>query len=301
MKRPRQQIDDEVFKKAVDDMAAAGGLDISLCVTIGEPLLDTKLIERVRYVNQYPQYRGKIGFYTTLQWLHKFDLDEFFDSGIAWLRISTSLSGPRAYQKFFGVNLYAKMFGNLVALLRENNRRGEPIRISLMLKPTEEDYSQIANHPDFIAVQELISQDLSEELKYLKDPVDTWNGSVQLPTYLKPAKLKKKRVPCKFLYEGLTVYSNGAIGACFCRDIEANSELVVGSVGETGLLEAWHGKVQKIRDDWAFRKKIPELCKTCVHYGSPKRKIFYKDRALEFSKALSSLYGKVLGLSRVGR
>jgi len=43
-------------------------------------------------VRAYPQFQT-LGFVTTLQWLHRWDLDDFFASGITWLPVSITLSG----------------------------------------------------------------------------------------------------------------------------------------------------------------------------------------------------------------
>ena len=258
----------EIFKAAVDEFAALGGKDLNFCVTIGEPLLDTKLLERARYVRQFKQFDGKVGFYTTLQWLHKFDLKEFFESGIQWLVISTSLSGPKPYNDFFGVKMYAKMLENLKNLLTENKRRKNPIEVTFSMKPTDEDQSQIPDHPDFKSIQSLTSEDLRRALKTALEPCDTWGGLVTLPAHLKPAtNIEPKKTPCNFLFQGLTVFSNGAIGACFCRDVEANSARIVGKIGETTLLEAWQGApLTTIRKRWIEDQEVPEICKKCVHY-----------------------------------
>ncbi|MDE3156919.1 MAG: radical SAM protein, partial [Acidobacteriota bacterium] len=77
MERRKQPLDMDLFRKAVDEFAAMGGVEIDFNATIGDPLLDPKLLERARYVRRYPQF-ATLGFVTTLQWLHRFDLDEFF-------------------------------------------------------------------------------------------------------------------------------------------------------------------------------------------------------------------------------
>ena len=73
MKRKRGPMKMEHFTRAVDDFAALGGTQMDINVTIGDPLLDPYLLERARYVRRYPKITG-LGFVTTLQWLHRFDL-----------------------------------------------------------------------------------------------------------------------------------------------------------------------------------------------------------------------------------
>lgn len=118
MKRPREHLDMSIFRKVVDEFIAIGGSHIDFNTVIGEPLLDPYLLERARYVRQFSQVES-LGFVTNLQWLHKFDLDEFFNSGINWLGISTVLSGRDKYLEFFGVDRYEQTLKNILRLLRK--------------------------------------------------------------------------------------------------------------------------------------------------------------------------------------
>jgi len=117
-------------------------------VTIGDPLLDPLLLERARYVKSFPQL-GPSGFVTTLQWLHRWDMDEFFDSGIGWLSISITLSGRQTYKDFFGVDKYEQTLKNLLLLIEENKKRDGKIEFAIYVKPTDEPFDQVVNHPDF--------------------------------------------------------------------------------------------------------------------------------------------------------
>lgn len=267
MERPRQQMKMDVFKKAVDEAIALGSTDIDLFVTIGDPLLDPQLLERARYVKQFPQVRD-MGFNTTLQWLHLFDLDEFFRCGFTWVWVSTVLCGRESYRKFFGVDKYDQMLANLLRLMEENNRRGRPMKVGLGIKPTPERREDILNHPDFKRVQSLTEQDLGSQVRREDFFVCDWGGTVQLPSYMRPLPLwPRAHHPCYRLFQGLMLFSNGKVGACACRDFEASSELILGSVQENSLGEMWHGeKLQQIRSDWRTGKKIPDVCQKCRSY-----------------------------------
>jgi radical SAM protein with 4Fe4S-binding SPASM domain len=267
MERPRQQMKMDVFTKAVDEAIQMGSTDIDLFVTIGDPLLDPHLLERGRYIRQFPQVRD-VGFNTTLQWLHLFNLDEFFGSGFTWVHVSTVLCGRESYRNFFGVDKYDQMLANLVTLLEENNRRSKPINVEIGIKPTPERRDEILSHPDFKRVQTLTDQDLAAQVRREDFFVCDWGGSVQLPSYLHRMPLWPRRHrPCYRLFQGLMLFSNGKVGACACRDFEATSELILGSVEENSLAEMWHGKqLQQIRADWRTGKKIPDVCRKCRSY-----------------------------------
>jgi len=268
MQREKEPLEVTKFKKAVDEFVALGGTTIDFNATIGDPLLDPYLLERARYVRQFPQF-ASLGFVTTLQWLHRYDLNEFFESGFTWLSISTTLSGREKYLEFFGVDKYEPMLKNLVTLIKENKQRGEPLEFFIGIKPTDESVEDVMNHPDFKLINSMVDQDLPASLLDNQGIyVDDWLGTVELPSYLKKRPLYPRAFrPCQLLYSGLMVYSNGNVGACSCRDFEATSELILGNVGDKSLGEMWEGeKLAGLRSDWLKKNKVPDICKSCRHY-----------------------------------
>ena len=267
MQRPREYLDMPIFKKAVDEFVGIGGQEIDFNATIGDPLLDPHLLERARYVKQFPQIKS-LGFVTNLQWLHKFNMDEFFAAGFTWVGISTVLSGQQKYLEFFGVDRYEQTVSNILELLKENNKRKNKISLVLSIKPTNETVGAVINHPDFKMVSSAAGYDLAEVVKNQSFFCDDWSGAVRLPPYFKKRPLYPRAFrPCSLLYETLIIFSNGNIGCCSCRDFEADSELILGNAKETTLKEIWQGKkIYRIRDDWRRKNKVPGICKSCGHY-----------------------------------
>lgn len=267
MQRPRQAMKADVFRKTVTEGIALGARAINFSVMIGDPLLDPNLLERARYVKSFPQVL-EMGFTTTLQWLQKLDLNEFFECGFDWISVSTILSGREHYRKFFGVDKYDLMLANLVALLTENKKRNQPINVFVNIKPTPERRKDILNHPDFQRVQSLTDQNLGREINRERFFVMDWGGAVRLPSYLRPHPLwPRKRRPCGRLLRNLMVYSNGRVGACNCVDFDASSELILGDLNETSIADMWNGeRIRKIRADWRTGKRIPAICSSCQMY-----------------------------------
>lgn len=266
MQRRRQPMKMDVFRKAVDDFIRMGGTHIDFNAVIGEPLLDPYLLERAKYVKQYPQL-GRLGFVTTLQWLQRFDLDEFYQY-VDWLAISLTLSGREKYQEFFRVDKYDQVLKNLLTLIEENKKRPKPIAFTLLVKPTNEPVEAVLNHPDFKMINALVEQDLEASVRQPAQ-VDDWLGAVKLPEYMnKRPLIPRWHRPCALLHGGVVVYSNGNIGACSCRDFEAASkELILGNVATDDLAGVWNGeKLNQIRAEWREHNRVPEICKTCRHY-----------------------------------
>jgi radical SAM protein with 4Fe4S-binding SPASM domain len=74
----------------------------------------------------------------------------------------------------------------------------------------------------------------------------------------------KIKQPCFEVYRRMHVLSNGDVGVCSCRDIEA--EINVGNVSQNSLSEIWRGeKLKELRSAWS-QGKLPEVCKSCDRY-----------------------------------
>ena len=153
-------------------------------------------------------------------------------------------------------------------MIAENDRRGRPLNLYIGIKPTDEPLENIVSHPDFTDINSLVEQDLQASVKADGFYVDDWIGAVNLPLYLKKRPLYPRAFrPCRLLYAGLMVYSNGKVGACSCRDFEASSELILGNVETATLYSMWHGEqLANLRQDWQMRNQVPDICKSCRHY-----------------------------------
>jgi len=268
MQRKAESLQMDLFKKATDDFIGMGGSNLDLNPCVGETLLDPCLMERLKYLKQFTQIKS-LGFFTTLQWLHKFDLGEFLDSGITWLMISVMLLGREKYDDFFGVDLYQQTLENIVDLIKANNQRQNKIKISFSLKTGIDPLEKTADHPDFKMVDALLKGELLKELNNTGLTVHDFCGQIELPHYLSKRPLYPRYLrPCEFFYKVLKVFSNGRIGVCVCADFETNSELTLGDIRKDSLSDIWNGeKLAELRDMWRKQNIIPSLCKRCSNYA----------------------------------
>lgn len=267
MRRPSQHLDMQLFEKVVNEFVAMRGVNISFCTCIGEPLLDPYLLERIRYIRRFPQLMFE-GFFTTLQWLHKFDIDEFFKLGISPLFISTMFLGREKYREFFGVDNYEQTLKNIIMLVQENKKRQNKIMLSFFLKNCGKSRKVIMNHPDFKLVDKLTDGYLFKCVQNIGFFVDDWCGAVKLPQYLRRRPLYPRLFkPCRFFCNILMIFSNGKIGLCPCRDFEANSDLILGDIKKDSLKELWgSGKHLILFNNWRRKNIIPTICRRCRHY-----------------------------------
>ena len=261
----------ELFKRIVEQYAKKNIGNINLTPTVGEPLADKHLIERIKYVKNFKNIK-KIGIYSNLISLKNFDLKEFVLSGLTDLGVSASGFDKDMYQRVYRSKMYDKMFNNLVDLLKTNNSFGKPINISIDLR-SDLSMKETFNLPD----HKKLLEHISNENFYYKFRYDNWAGKINQNDLIGVMKLREKfnlnfnnlrTTPCSEFYSGPHVYWNGDVGICGCRDVDAK-ELVIGTVkkNDTDINEVWHNLERKnlIKN---FMKNPREICKNCTHYNN---------------------------------
>jgi MoaA/NifB/PqqE/SkfB family radical SAM enzyme len=261
MKRPKAIMSMEVYEAALTQYADLGGGDLLLEVIVGDPLLDPTFLEKVALARARPEI-ARIETTTNGLAVDRHGSARLVQSGIGAITLSTAGFDRESYAEIFRVGEYDKMRTNVLALLRANDRAGRPVEITLALR-THRPLAEVLKDPDF---QEILAYEPRIDVDFA---LDDWMGKVDLdalPRGFVAADLVAKRESCAWLYDGPIVFANGDVGLCGCRDLEAQSELVVGNVREAPLYQIWRSpRVASLRARFATANK-PDLCRSCTRY-----------------------------------
>ncbi len=265
MQRPKVQMALDVYEKAVREFAASGGGNLNFTPTVGDPLVDKRLIERISFARALPEIQD-IFLYTNAILLDRFGLEELLTSGLSRLAISTFIGGREGYQRYYGKDKYDTVVDNIVAAARTNKALGNPVLITLHLR-VEGSRSLWEETETYQEIAALIGE---RNIDYL-DVYDAWGGLIQkedVPegTALdRPIPLAEKiKSPCFEMYRRLHVLADGNVGACVCVDLE--SEIKVGDIKTQSLDEIWQGeRLKRYRRQWT-QGELPEVCKQCTRY-----------------------------------
>ena len=256
-------MDNTTFRRAVDDFVDLGGRDFALNCTIGEPLLDSRIIDRIRYIRRLS--RGTIGLFSNLIHLDQFGIDTFLSSGITRIDVSTTALDAAAYARVYGADLYDRFRSNLFGLLEANSRRHRPIGITLRFRLDITPWNFYAL-PD---VQLLLRR--HRGFRYgIKTSYDSWNGAITQDDLTGTMRLRKPvvgRIPCRRL-RSPSISVRGDVIACACRVPQnGDNPLVIGSIHDTPLPDVWGNAAHiGLINSFMNRESIPGLCKDCSFY-----------------------------------
>jgi MoaA/NifB/PqqE/SkfB family radical SAM enzyme len=267
--RPTGIMSMDLFKKIVREYAEHNTGNVNLTPTVGEPLADKHLIERIKYLRSFSNI-NKIGFYSNLISLSNFNLKEIIMSGINSLAVSTSGFDEDMYKRIYRSVQYKKMYKNLSDLIQINNENENPIDITIDMR-SDLSLSETLKLNDY---KKLLNY-ISPSKFFYKFYYDNWAGKIKKENLIGSMKLRKKlnlnlnhiRIsPCSEFYSGPHIYWDGRVGICGCRDVDAK-ELIIGDAREANINEIWFGKNREYLLK-QFMSNPKDICKNCSHYNN---------------------------------
>jgi radical SAM protein with 4Fe4S-binding SPASM domain len=265
MERPKVEMPKTIFEKSIQNFAQNGGGNLNFTPTVGDPLVDQALLERIQFARQYSEVQD-IFLYTNGILLDRFGFANLLTSGLSRLAISTFIGSREGYKKYYGNDKYLKVVANIIAVAKENLRLEKPIKITLHLRV----HGDRSSWEKTDVYREIVSLIGAKNVNYL-DVYDAWGGRIHtedIPdgTSLdQPISLKEKiKSPCFEMYRRLHVLADGKVGACVCVDLE--SEIKVGDISTQTLSQIWAGpRIREYRAEWV-KGNLPEVCKQCTRY-----------------------------------
>jgi MoaA/NifB/PqqE/SkfB family radical SAM enzyme len=258
-KRPEQFMLDEVFEKAVHDFVSIRGGSVGLTPIVGEPLVDPKFLQRVRYLRSQPAI-DRIFVTTNAILLDKFGIEAVLTSGITSINISTASFDRENYQKIYRSAAYERMKNNVTALVAENARLGSPVTICIGLR-TERPLSEVVKDSDF---QPILRHNPVIDYTWSFTSAGGRITREMIPVTMRLRRATRKKEPCFQLYNGPIVLPDGDVLACSCvAAMDAIPDLLIGNVLRESLLEIYAGeRMRQIRAQ--FRPNGCALNGTCA-------------------------------------
>ncbi len=261
MDRPKKVMPMELFHKALGDYCDLGGGDLLLEVVVGDPLLDPTFLEKVKAARARPEI-AEIATISNGIGLDRVGVDNLVEAGLTNILISTAGFDRDNYQALYRSKNYDKMRGNVLDLLRANDRAGRPIEVTIGFR-TNRKVAEVLADPDF---QEIKSYGPIVDFTF---SFSDWQGRIDFSEL--PAGFVKREQPpqtetCAWLYDGPIVFCSGDVGLCGCQDVEAKSELVVGNIKNQSLYDIWNSpRVAELRQRFMTPRK-PDICGDCTSY-----------------------------------
>lgn len=246
------KMDMRLYKKIIDNCQRLGIKLITLSF-FGEPLLDEKLIEKIKYAKEKGMY---VGFYSNASLLEEKWAERLINSGLDGITISFDGYSKETYEKIRKSLKFEIVKRNILNLINTKIRlnKGNP-KITLVLVELEENKREIKR--------------FYQEWRNKVDNVNiinmrNWANDIQKEGTSESFHFNKKlkRKPCALIWTKMIVDWNGDVVLC-CDDW--NHSTILGNLKKQTIEEIWKGeKLKKIREAHVKGEfyKIP-LCSGC--------------------------------------
>lgn len=256
--RKKQKMPGRFFEDIVRQYAEIGGGDIQLTPIVGESLVDPNFAEKVRFARSFPEI-GKLLLTTNAILLSREKYEELVEAGLNHITISMTGFDREEYMRIYRKDHLPLILDNLRSISQSPMFKDCPVELSL-------------RSDDFKAEK----RPVAEEFRRLGFGVskissfDNWGNRIKGQDLsgsmlVKPNRADKS-IPCSVLYDGPMITVGGRMTACGCRDLNADSELYLGTFPETSIAAPYaDGTVEAIRQ--RFRDgDPPAICRSCRHY-----------------------------------
>ena len=130
MERPKVEMAKEVFENAIKSFVQNGGGNLNFTPTVGDPLVDKTLLERIRFARKHQEIQ-EIFLYTNGILLDRIGYTTLLHSGLSRLAISTFIGSRDGYKQYYGNDKYQKDVQNIIGIAEANKKLGQPIKITL--------------------------------------------------------------------------------------------------------------------------------------------------------------------------
>lgn len=252
MARNKSTMTDELFEKVATQALTLGVKWINLQF-YGEPLLDKKIFDRVKYLKSLG---FKVKFNTNGSLLDEKNIKYLLDTGIDQVNISFDAFTKEEYSKIRVGLDYDKVIHNIEQFYSTIKQRKANIRIVMTficLQSNKHEAKMFKRRWKKVANQIIIA--------YVRD----WAGQLDV-SGVKPSISSVNKNICKSLWKDLIILQDGRVALC-CSDFEGLGNM--GNANDQNLNEIWNGpKFKHYRNlHRQGRRSELQLCKNCESYS----------------------------------
>jgi len=240
MHRRQGVMDFDLFAKIVDECAALGITHVRVH-NYGEPFLDKKLVEKVRYAKQ----KGikEVGMISNGSLITEEIAAGMIDAGLDAINISVDAAGKEVFERT-RLNLeYDTVINNIRTLARLRKERGRT-HPKLILSFVRQDNS--ADEQAFIDEWSKVADKV-----HITD-LHNWAGTLNAKSDV--------QYPCYRLWLTFTVLWDGRVSLC-CADFDGRN--VLGDLRTSTIQEIWNSPLYRAARRHHLETGGPEICRSC--------------------------------------
>ena len=253
---------DAIFEKALGDYVADGGGSLFLSPLVGDPLVAPNCLERIRQARARPAI-DRIRMITNGILVDRCGADALITSGVTHLIFSIAGFDEAMYERVYRSKHYRRVYKNIIEVLEANRRHGDPVSITIGLRP-DRPLAEVVASPDFKAVSQYQPY---FDFNWAYTTIGGKITSDQLPEAMKTRVSPRKTEACVSLYHGPVVLADGTVLGCSCvAAMDAIGTLGIGDITRESLGAIWRSEAMaRLRASFQ-RGPLNDTCRSCDAY-----------------------------------
>jgi MoaA/NifB/PqqE/SkfB family radical SAM enzyme len=221
MGRPIVTMDDDLFKKVIDECAEFKCGNVHLH-NFGEPLLDKNIIQRIKYAKTKNLPRVKI--FSNGSLITQNMAEELINSGLDEIKISFDGATKEEYEKIRYPLKFDSVVNNIKRFVEIRDRLNSALKIEIACSSTSNKGGTMASIENCVD-------------KFSFGKIHNWGDSE-----ISSSERSKIRKPCSRIWKTFTVLSDGKASLC-CLDYDG--KVILGDVRESSIAEIWKNPAYK--------------------------------------------------------
>jgi radical SAM protein with 4Fe4S-binding SPASM domain len=266
--KPRNRMNNQIFLKSVQEYCNMGGKNVLLNALTGEPLLDPLIFQKLDILKSFENIEAS-GLTTNGILLNRDEIVEsIINSGLSFIRISTSGFDRIMYEKGMGVKKYDEFLSGACKLLKRNQECGNPISIQFEIRGL----INVVDTEDFSTkIFPFIKSSNGKVTMAFLRLYANWIGQVNeedLPMNCGfQARTHIRTKPCSLSFN-LGVMPNGELRLCNAQyGVKGRTDdLTLGNIETEALADVWFSETtMKVRRTTCGRN-MNDICQNCNSY-----------------------------------
>jgi MoaA/NifB/PqqE/SkfB family radical SAM enzyme len=230
----------DLFKKVVDECAALGITHVRVH-NYGEPFVDRKLVDKIRYAKQ----KGirEVGMISNGSLINEPVARGMIDAGLDAINISVDASGKEVFESTRLGLKYDKVIANIERIVRiraELGKKRPKLILSFVRQNNSADEQAFIEHWRNIADKIHITE------------LHNWGGTLNQESDV--------NYPCYRPWLTFTVLWDGRVSLC-CADFDGHT--VLGDMTTSSIKEIWNGESYRAVRREHLESGGPDVCRSC--------------------------------------
>lgn len=260
-KRKKGLMSWELFEHIIDSLAPyKDNIEMIDLFSLGEPLLDKLLIQRIRYIKE-KEFCSSIGISTNASLLTEKNQKQLLESKIDNVIFSIDGATKETYESIRVGGIFEKDIANCIAMIERRNQGNYQTRFLIRFIRQDKNRHEVK---DFVRFWSNKIDRARRDFISIYDAHTFGGNTGNKDEIVSERNVEIEQVPCFVIFDILYILADGTVP--LCNEDWLNGDYNFGNAKDTNPIEIFNSaEFKKVRElHLAGNKTQMEICKNCT-------------------------------------